>query len=41
MGKRGRQRVETELAWGHQAPAYLRLFDELASEALDADAGTR
>lgn len=41
MGKRGRQRVETELAWEHQAPAYLRVFDELLSEALDTDLGTR
>jgi glycosyltransferase involved in cell wall biosynthesis len=29
MGKIGRQRVEQELAWTHQAPAYLAVFDEL------------
>jgi glycosyltransferase involved in cell wall biosynthesis len=30
MGKLGRERVEDELAWAHQAPAYLAVFDELA-----------
>ena len=29
MGRFGRQRVESELAWEHQAPAYLAVFDEL------------
>jgi glycosyltransferase involved in cell wall biosynthesis len=29
MGKLGRARVESELAWEHQAPAYLAVFDEL------------
>ncbi len=29
MGSRGRQRVEHELAWEHQAPSYLAVFDEL------------
>jgi glycosyltransferase involved in cell wall biosynthesis len=29
MGKLGRERVEDELAWAHQAPAYLAVFDEL------------
>jgi glycosyltransferase involved in cell wall biosynthesis len=29
MGKIGRQRVEDHLAWEHQAPAYLAVFDEL------------
>ncbi|MFC5729986.1 MULTISPECIES: glycosyltransferase family 4 protein [Nocardioides] len=41
MGKRGRQRVETELAWEHQAPAYLRVFDELAGRTPDTGSGTR
>ena len=29
MGKLGRERVEDDLAWEHQAPAYLAVFDEL------------
>jgi glycosyltransferase involved in cell wall biosynthesis len=29
MGRIGRERVEQELAWTHQAPAYLRVYDEL------------
>jgi glycosyltransferase involved in cell wall biosynthesis len=29
MGKLGRVRVEDELAWKHQAPAYLAVYDEL------------
>ncbi|HEU4567860.1 MAG TPA: glycosyltransferase family 4 protein, partial [Marmoricola sp.] len=29
MGRTGRERVEQELAWTHQAPAYLRVYDEL------------
>lgn len=41
MGKLGRQRVESELAWEHQAPAYLRVFDELTGRAPGADPGTR
>lgn len=41
MGKRGRRRVERELAWEHQAPAYLRVFDELADRAPDTKLGTR
>jgi hypothetical protein len=33
MGKLGRERVEDELAWEHQAPAYLAVFDELTSSS--------
>ncbi|MEX0429662.1 glycosyltransferase family 4 protein [Nocardioides sp. DS6] len=29
MGKRGRERVEQQLAWEHQAPAYLAVYDHL------------
>ena len=29
MGKLGRERVEAQLAWKHQAPSYLAVFDEL------------
>jgi len=29
MGKHGRERVEGQLAWEHQAPAYLAVYDEL------------
>lgn len=29
MGKVGRERVEDQLAWEHQAPSYLAVFDEL------------
>ena len=29
MGKLGRERVEDQLAWEHQAPSYLAVFDEL------------
>ena len=30
MGRRGRERVERELAWSHQRDGYLAVFDELA-----------
>ncbi|GAB7007076.1 glycosyltransferase family 4 protein [Nocardioides sp. AN3] len=33
MGKLGRERVETQLAWAHQAPAYRAVFDELTGRA--------
>jgi glycosyltransferase involved in cell wall biosynthesis len=29
MGRAGRRRVEKTLAWPLQAPAYVRVFDEL------------
>jgi glycosyltransferase involved in cell wall biosynthesis len=29
MGRRGRERVEQQLAWAHQQSAYLGVFDEL------------
>ena len=34
MGLRGRQRVETELAWDHQKGAYVRVFDELSGRSI-------
>jgi glycosyltransferase involved in cell wall biosynthesis len=37
MGKLGRERVEDELAWEHQAPAYLAVFDELTNTARTTD----
>jgi glycosyltransferase involved in cell wall biosynthesis len=33
MGKHGRERVETQLAWEHQAPSYLAVFDELTGRS--------
>lgn len=33
MGRRGRERVEGELAWSHQAPAYVGVYDELVGSA--------
>ncbi len=33
MGKRGRQRVVDELAWEHQEPAYLAVFDHLTGSS--------
>jgi glycosyltransferase involved in cell wall biosynthesis len=33
MGRRGRTRVEQQLAWEHQQRGYLRVFDELAGRA--------
>ncbi|HEU5035727.1 MAG TPA: glycosyltransferase family 4 protein [Nocardioides sp.] len=33
MGKLGRRRVEDQLAWRHQAPAYLAVFDDLTGRA--------
>jgi glycosyltransferase involved in cell wall biosynthesis len=37
MGKHGRERVERQLAWEHQAPAYLSVFDELTGSSRSAD----
>lgn len=37
MGRRGRERVVSELAWEHQSPAYLRVFDELVGRAAARD----
>jgi glycosyltransferase involved in cell wall biosynthesis len=37
MGKHGRERVETQLAWEHQAPSYLAVFDELTSSSRSSD----
>jgi len=31
MGRRGRERVETELAWSHQQKGYLAVFDDLVT----------
>ena len=33
MAKLGRERVENQLAWEHQAPAYRAVFDELTGHA--------
>jgi len=33
MGRRGRERVEQQLAWSHQQWAYLAVFDELTDRA--------
>ncbi len=42
MGKLGRERVERRLAWEHQAPAYLAVFDELTGRAArTADPGRK
>jgi glycosyltransferase involved in cell wall biosynthesis len=35
MGSAGRTRVENELAWHHQAPRYVRVYDDLLSLSLD------
>jgi len=37
MGKLGRERVETQLAWAHQAPSYLAVFDELTGSSRSSD----
>jgi glycosyltransferase involved in cell wall biosynthesis len=36
MGKHGRERVETQLAWEHQASAYLAVFDKLTGSSAGA-----
>jgi glycosyltransferase involved in cell wall biosynthesis len=33
MGKLGRERVETELSWSHQAPGYVAVYDKLTRKA--------
>jgi glycosyltransferase involved in cell wall biosynthesis len=33
MGQQGRERVERELAWRHQAPRYVRVYESLFSSA--------
>jgi glycosyltransferase involved in cell wall biosynthesis len=35
MGIAGRTRVEDELAWNHQAPRYVRVYDDLLSPCVD------
>jgi glycosyltransferase involved in cell wall biosynthesis len=40
MGAAGRTRVENELAWSHQAPRYVRVYDELLA-ASPRDAAPR
>jgi glycosyltransferase involved in cell wall biosynthesis len=37
MGRRGRERVERELAWEHQRIGYLAVFDELSGRRADVD----
>jgi glycosyltransferase involved in cell wall biosynthesis len=39
LGKFGRTRVEDELAWGHQASAYLGVYDQLTGAAGGTKAG--
>jgi glycosyltransferase involved in cell wall biosynthesis len=33
LGKFGRMRVEDKLAWSHQAPAYLSVYERLTGKA--------
>ncbi len=40
MGQAGRRRVEEALAWTHQAPTYLRVFDQLTRPGAWPDPGT-
>jgi glycosyltransferase involved in cell wall biosynthesis len=40
MGRRGRERVERELAWEHQQVGYLAVFDELTGRVREAQAAT-
>jgi glycosyltransferase involved in cell wall biosynthesis len=40
MGRAGRRRVEEALAWTHQAPTYLRVFDQLTRPGAWPDPGT-
>jgi glycosyltransferase involved in cell wall biosynthesis len=35
MGKRGRERVEQELAWSHQRAAYLSVFNRLVGRTIE------
>ncbi|NYD43064.1 glycosyltransferase family 4 protein [Nocardioides panaciterrulae] len=37
MGKHGRERIEAQLAWEHQAPSYLAVFDELTGGSGSSD----
>jgi len=37
MGKLGRERIEDQLAWEHQAPSYLAVFDELTERTTASD----
>ena len=34
MGRRGRKRVEEELAWKHQRDGYVAVFDDLTHHAV-------
>ena len=38
MGRRGRERVEQELAWSHQQGAYLSVFNELVERTIELPA---
>ena len=40
MGRRGRERVEQELAWRHQAPRYLRVYESLFTSAAQRRSNT-
>lgn len=39
MGRYGRERVETQLAWEHQRGGYLAVFDDLSGRTRSASAG--
>jgi hypothetical protein len=41
MGRAGRRRVEEALAWTHQAPTYLAVFDQLTRTRRVAESGNR
>jgi glycosyltransferase involved in cell wall biosynthesis len=41
MGRAGRRRVEEALAWTHQAPNYLGVFDQLTKTRRVAESGNR
>jgi asparagine synthase (glutamine-hydrolysing) len=40
MGQFGRKRVEDELAWVHQAPAYVGVYDRLLGISRTAPASS-
>jgi glycosyltransferase involved in cell wall biosynthesis len=33
MGRAGRARIENELAWEHQAPRYVGVYEKLAADS--------
>jgi glycosyltransferase involved in cell wall biosynthesis len=40
MGRAGRARIEQELAWEHQAPRYVGVYEKLAADSLEPVAAT-